>query len=31
VSTVIDQAVKAYADDVRSRAFPADENVYLLK
>lgn len=31
VGDAIDQAVKAYAQDVRSRVFPADENVYPLK
>ncbi|TXR46716.1 3-methyl-2-oxobutanoate hydroxymethyltransferase [Phyllobacterium endophyticum] len=31
VGTAIDEAVKAYAEDVRSRKFPANENVYLLK
>lgn len=31
VGDAIDQAVKAYADDVRSRQFPGDENVYPLK
>ncbi|WP_447514079.1 3-methyl-2-oxobutanoate hydroxymethyltransferase [Clostridioides difficile] len=31
VGAGIDAAVKAYADDVRARAFPGDENVYLLK
>jgi 3-methyl-2-oxobutanoate hydroxymethyltransferase len=31
VGTAIDEAVRAYAEDVRSRKFPANENVYLLK
>ncbi len=31
VGTAIDEAVKAYAGDVRSRKFPGDENVYMLK
>ena len=31
VGTAIDDAVKAYAEDVRSRAFPGDENIYPLK
>lgn len=31
VGSAIDEAVKAYAEDVRSRVFPADENVYPLK
>jgi 3-methyl-2-oxobutanoate hydroxymethyltransferase len=31
VGTAIDEAVKAYAEEVRTRAFPGDENVYLLK
>jgi 3-methyl-2-oxobutanoate hydroxymethyltransferase len=31
VGSEIDKAVKAYAEDVRSRTFPADENVYPLK
>ncbi len=30
VGTAIDQAVKSYADDVRSRQFPSEENVYPL-
>lgn len=31
IGTAIDEAVKSYATDVRSRTFPGDENVYLLK
>jgi 3-methyl-2-oxobutanoate hydroxymethyltransferase len=31
VGTAIDEAVKSYAADVRTRAFPGDENVYPLK
>ncbi|UXN60657.1 3-methyl-2-oxobutanoate hydroxymethyltransferase [Phyllobacterium zundukense] len=31
VGTAIEEAVKAYADDVRSRKFPGDEHIYLLK
>ncbi|MEP7456893.1 3-methyl-2-oxobutanoate hydroxymethyltransferase [Phyllobacterium sp. SB3] len=31
VGEAIDQAVKSYAEDVRSRQFPGDENVYPLK
>lgn len=31
VGNAIDVAVKSYADDVRSRTFPGDENVYPLK
>jgi 3-methyl-2-oxobutanoate hydroxymethyltransferase len=31
IGSAIDEAAKAYADDVRSRAFPGTENVYPLK
>lgn len=31
VATAIEDAIKAYADDVRSRSFPAEEHTYAMK